>query len=354
MNSQAPPSPTIVRYQSAVAFALLLLFCGVFATVDLLARSGPVARWFNQRNLAETKRNHGHFARYDQFFDKIDYLWMRKLEQADYSKGGVELFGSSVAICSLRDWALPTDQAALVHNYGYSGANMVNTSHFIRYLIDHKGLLDAGPEKSLFVLGLTYADIGNSLDTRNYFQESILRSGLYEYDLENGIMPVQVSPVQRLVKSEEMRCRSFLMALNSLWPNSEEQTNPAQFRKISVKRMGDRWPILLEAQLRAEAGLLRDLKMRRVHVVGVLLPEGSWNEGIPAHDQFMVQIHNLFADESLPLIDYTTIVPDNEFCDSLHPDMKGEPIIHGVLMKLALDFLHQSGALPSGSTYLPL
>jgi len=354
MNSETSTSAAIVRYQSAVSFALLLVLGGIFASVDLLARSRSVAHWFNQHNLAEASRHHEHFARYDQFFDKIDYLWMRKLEQADYSKGGVELFGSSVAICSMRDWALPADQMALIHNYGYSGANMVNTAHFIRFLIDHKGLLAAGPDKSLIVLGLTYADIGNSLDARNYFQESILRSGLYEYDSETGIVPIPVSPFQRLAKTEEMRCRSFLMAVDSLWPSPAVRVEPKQFRKISVMRMGNQWPILLPIQMREEGELLRDLKMRGVHVVGVLLPEGSWNEGIPAHDQFMVQIRKLFADESVPLVDCTGIVPDSDFSDSLHCSMGGEPIIHWALMKIALDFLHQSGALGAGSTYSPL
>lgn len=363
MNSENPTSavvpkasvPAVIeRYQSVVSFALLLLLSGIFATVDRLARSPSVGHLFNQHNLAAALKGHEAFARYDQFFDKIDYLWMRKLEQANYSKGGVELFGSSVAICSLEDWALPPDQAALIHNYGYSGANTTNTAQFIRFLIDHKGLLAAGPDKSLILLGLTYTDIGNSLQARNYFQESILRSGLYEYDSTTGITPIPMSPFQRLMKTEEMRCRSFLMAVNNRWPSSEPPVDPRQFRKISVLRMGNCWPILLSAHLGEEAKLLDELKMRRVHVVGVLLPEGSWNEGIPAHDQFMVRIRKLFADESVPLVDCTGIVPDSGFTDSLHCSLEGEPIIHQVLMKISLDFLHQSGTLAPGSTYLPL
>ncbi len=348
----APAPASIVPYQSALSLVLILLLIGMFAAVNLLARSNPVAHWFNQHNLAVATKWHGHYACYDQFFDKIDYLWMRKLERADYSRGGVELFGSSVAICSLQDWALPPDQAALIHDYGYSGANMINTAHFIRFLIDHKGLLDAGPDKSLIILGLAYTDIRNSLEAKNYFQESIRRSGLYEYDPASGITLVPLNPFQRWLKSQEMLCRSFLMAVNALWPPPGPPVEALHARRNSIiTTLGDRWPILLSLQMTEEARLLHDLKMRRVHVLGVLLPEGTWNADIPAHDQFMMQMRKLFADESIPLLDCTRIVPDSGFGDAIHCNMEGEPIIHRALMNIALDFLHHRGLLATGSAY---
>jgi hypothetical protein len=361
MNSPAPISTAdstapaaIVRYQSAMAFVLLLMLSGIFAVVDLGARSRHVAHWFNEHNLAVDRKHHKHFVRSDQFFDDIDFLWMKKLQQADYSKGGVEIFGSSVAMDSLRDSALPADQAALIHNFGYSGTNLTDTAHFIRFLIDHKGLLQAGPDKSLIILGLTYGDLVNSYETRNYFKESVLRSGLYDYDSVSGITIVPLNPFQRRVKFEEMRCRSFLMALDALLQSPASREDPKQFGKINVLRMGTNWHFLLPKQVAAEGQLLCDLRKMGVHVVGVLLPVGSWNDGIPAHDQFMPQMRRLFADESVPLVDCSRLLPDSGYDDSLHCSMASEPIIHRVLMKMALDFLHGTGALGPGSMYVPL
>jgi hypothetical protein len=360
MDSTAPTSSTVVdapapfavvRFQSVVSLTLLLLLSVLFLTVDLLARSQSVARWFNQRNLASAQKDHRVYVRYDQFMDNIDYLWLERLEKANYSHGGVYLFGSSIAICSLQDWALAPNLAAVIHNYGYSGANMADTAQFIRFLINYKGLLTAGPDKSLIILGLTYGDIGNSLDARNYFKQSLLRSGLYDYDSAVGITPIPFNPVQRFLKFEEMRCCSFLLAVNGLGKSPSPRMDQKKFRAINVIRMGNNWPLLLTAQMHAETDLLDDLKKSRVHVVGVLLPEGSWNAGIPAHDQFMPQIRKLFADRSLPLIDCTRLVPDSGFADSLHYDVDNEPIIHQAMMTTALAFLRHSGALgPEAAT----
>jgi hypothetical protein len=348
VDSAAPATATI-GYQTAVSLVLLLL-SGIFAGADLLARSQTVAHWFNEHNQAEAPKRHGPFSPRDQFFDNMDYIWMRKLERADYSKGGVELFGSSVAACSLMDWALPADQAALIHNYGYNSANIADTADLIRFVIDHRGMLDAGPDKSLIVLGLTYGDIGNSLEGIDVFQKSVLRSGLYDYDSRGEIIPAPISPFQRRMKTEEMLCRSFLMAVDGLWITDPRPAGPGQFRKINVMRMGNIWPKLLRAQMRAEANLLQDLKRKHVRAVGVLLPVGSWNDGIPARDQFMVQIHQLYSDQAVLLVDCSRIVPDSGFSDSLHCNVEGEAVVHRIILKIALDFLQRSRALGSGAT----
>jgi hypothetical protein len=347
--TDAPAPRSVVRFQSLFCLLLLLLLAAIFLTVDFLARSRSVAAWFNHRHLTAARKTHGIYARYDQYMDKIDYLWMAKLPRADYSRGGVYLFGSSIALCSLEDWALPPNLAALIHNYGYSGSNLADNAQFIRYLIRYNGLLAAGPDKTLVIMGLSYVDYSNSRDARNYFQESILRSGLYNYDPAAGITPVACNRFQRKLKFEEMRCRSFLLGIGGYGDFGGPPVSRRQFRKVNTMRVGKDWPALLSTQLQQEASLLTDLKHAGVHVVGVLLPEGTWNDGIPAHDQFIIRIGQLFADQSLPLIDDSRIVPDSGFTDSVHCSLESEPIIHHALMTVALDFLHHSGALPPAS-----
>jgi hypothetical protein len=178
----------IVRFQTAISVVLMLLVSGVFVDVDLLARSESVAHWFNAYNRTQAAISHEHYVPMDQFMDKMDYLWIKQLPRADFSRGGVELFGSSVSVYCLEDWALPPDQAALIHDYGYMASSMTQAGEFIRFLIDHKGLLAAGPDKSLIMLGLTYADLA---EPPEYFKESILRSGNYLYDEASGISPAQ-------------------------------------------------------------------------------------------------------------------------------------------------------------------
>src|SRR5580698_9479036 len=173
---RAPRTESAAGFQSALSAALLVLMAGIAVGVDILARSDAVGRLFNDHYTAIEMKLHLNFDEHGQLFNPIDYLWLKKLAEADYSRGGVELFGSSLAHTSLRDWVLPADQRALVHNYGYNGLSPVSCAEFIRYLIKYRGLLEAGPQRTLIIQGLGCNDIGNSFETRNFFEASVLRS----------------------------------------------------------------------------------------------------------------------------------------------------------------------------------
>jgi hypothetical protein len=350
IEAVAPRTRTAVGFQSALAVLLFAVVAAVALGVDFLARNAAVARWFNERGMREAIQSHANFDERGPFYDEIDSLWLVKLEQADYSKGGVEIFGSSVAHSALRDWSYPRDQRAVIHNYGYNGANMANCADFVRYLIKYRGMLEAGPRKTLIVLGLHYLDIGNSLDTKRYFDASVLRSGVYEYDSLNGIRPTPLNPLERMIKLEEMRCRSFLLGtVNSLGAR-DSKLNPKMFRRMLTDRLGPNWKALLASQASAEAQLLDDLKARGVNVIGILLPRGSWTEGTPA-DAFSDEMRRIYAQRQIPLLDYSRSVPDSEYMDLVHYSFQGEEITDQFLMKLALDFLHGTEALPAGSVF---
>jgi hypothetical protein len=350
IEAVAPRTQTAVGFQSAVAVLLFVVVAAVAMGVDFLARSATVARWFNERGMREAIESHGNFDERGQFFDGIDSLWLVKLKEADYSDGGVEIFGSSVAHSALRDWSFPQDQRAVIHNYGYNGANLANCADFVRYLIKYRGMLEAGPRKTLIVLGLQYIDIGNSLDTKRYFDASVMRSGVYEYDSLNGIRPAPLNPLERMIKLEEMRCRSFLLGTWNSLGDPVPKVNPKMFRRLVAERLGPNWHGLLARQASAESQLLDDLKARGVNVIGILLPRGSWTEGAPA-EAFTDEMRRIYAQRQIPLLDCSGAVPDSEYMDTVHYSFQGEEITDRLLMKLALDFLHGTGALPANSVF---
>jgi len=335
------------RFQSAVSMGLIGLFLAMFLTGDWISHTPKMCDVFGNRELALNADGSGYFVQRGAFFDEVDYLWYHILDTADYSRGGVYLFGSSNVLHCVNTWTLPPQQAAAIHNYGFSGANPKQMAQFVHYLIDRRGLLSAGPGKHMFIFGFSYVDVeGGAVES--YFASGVARSGIYRYDPDAGIVDLPLSPVERFINLERARTRS--VALRVLLGQRHIPANvlnvPA-FRNHLLERLGTQWQTDLPVQMQEVSRLLDDLGQNHVQMMGVLLPVGSWGADIPVRTAYENQLRDVFAAHSLPLIDCTGLVPDAEFCDPYHVNAKGAARIQGILVDHAMDFVRENGLMPT-------
>jgi hypothetical protein len=217
----------------------------------------------------------------------------------------------------------------------------------MRFLIDENHLLSAGGDKTMVLVGLSYTDAVEPGPTRaQYFPGYFDRAGAYRYDVHNGITPVVMSGVERAIRIEFARCRSVVLRL---LPGPRvalhEPLNIAAFRVDNTDRLGPDWKQSVQTQLSQLGAMVDDLHNRGVHVAGILIPEGSWNEQVPGHDVYMTGVKDLFENRGLPIYDYSHLVKDEDFNDALHSGAAGTEQIHRRLVKIAEDFLRISGAL---------
>jgi hypothetical protein len=327
-----------VRFQSVVSVGLIGLFLMLFLVGDWASHTPWVSDAFDRRELALNSDGLGYYVQRGAFFDEVDYLWYHILDTADYSRGGVYLFGSSNAMHGLDEWTLPPEQAAVIHNYGFAGANPREMTQFVRYLIDRRGLLKAGPGKQMFIFGFSFYDVeGGGIES--YFPAGVARSGIYRYDPDQGIVDLPLSPATRFFNVERARTRSVALRVLLGQRHIPANTlNVPEFRQHVLERMSPQWQTDLPVQMREINRLLDDLGQSHVQIMGVLLPVGSWGADIPVRTAYENQLREVFVAHSLPLIDCTALVPDTEFCDPYHVNAKGAARIQGILVDHAMEF----------------
>jgi hypothetical protein len=347
-NPDTPPAAVskAARMQSIVSLCLVGLFLVTFVTVDLLARSDRVSEWFSRREMAGNARRGEIFTQRGAFFDDADYLWNQRIDKDDYSRGGVYLFGSSVALHSLDDWTLPASEARLIHNYGYSAASPAQAAQLVKFLVDERGLLAAGNDKTLIIIGLSYVDMVQPGSFKVYFEESLKRSGVYVWDADSGIQPVGRNSLVNFIKTERYRTRSFVLrCLGGQWHIRPKPFDAAGFRKENATRMNDDWQPALAESLGQTGSLLDELNSRHVAVVGLILPAGSWNQGIPSHEEYLAKMGALFAEKNVPIVDAEHSVPDEEYYDAVHCNGRGTARIQEIIEKIGVEFLRKAGTL---------
>ena len=269
------------------------------------------------------------------------------LPRTDFSKGGVYLFGSSAAMYCLDDYHFSSEEARIIHNYSVYGMNDKELNHFLHFLVDYNGFLSAGGDKTMVMIGLAYTDLVEPPRLQPlYFPRYFSRAGVFRYDFENGVMPVPMTGIERSIRTEYARCRGFILRLTKSPDDPPHRlTTFNAFRKRAIERLGSDWPAVMDRQIPQLANTLYYLKSLNVHVVGVLLPEGTWHDRMPAHEEFLARVRPMFAQKDVPLLDYSHLLEDDDFTDDCHNAPGGTKKIQAELLSQAMEFLHRGGAL---------
>ena len=324
----------------------MLLVCGgICAAVDQAAHSQRVFKWLEDRALADSRKQGQPFVRTGNFRDYFDTLMLDELPGADYSRGGVYFFGSSnVLYCA--DFAdLPPDQVRLIHNYAFPGADPGEILQFIRYLVERRGFLAAGAEKTCAVVCLGQDDMVQSTPEEQgaggFFPAYLKSSSFYQYDPVDGIRDAPLTSWNYFAKLRRARWRGLMQRLGrSLEGAPRRQIDMKALREQAerAKTSASYKPLEL-AELER---LMVYLKSRNVDVRFLFMPMGSWNDGTPVHEAFISKTSAICAAKGIPVIDLGQLLSDDQFMDFHHANLEGAQKVKNVLVDVALKYLRLS------------
>jgi len=356
MNSNTLPHPA-ARFQSAVALALLGVAAAIIGGLGWLDRNQAVAAWLDRKSLEscrQTRSIHYHL----EYHHTPEELWLFHLSEMDFSKGGVYFLGPSAVSQSTELWQLPPDLQGLIHNFGVSTANWKGELALLQFLIEKKGLLAAGGEKNLVVLGTTYLNVWfppNSFP--DSYTNALQIHGLFSCDLQHGIQEVPVNPISKFIDFEESRETGFIISLRdvlshqiSRWKHHgvepQRVYQPELYMKYRNECMGPDWQKEIDEAMPELRQLIDYLQARHVAVRLVIMPYGSWEKKLPYEDVYTRETLAVCAEKHVAVSDWSNLLTDDEFADSTHANLYGVDKTQPALMDIALPFLRSTHALP--------
>jgi hypothetical protein len=353
MEPITPPASQQPSTRSHALVAIcLLLASGIFLSgLDLLAHHQPLANWIEHNRLISDQQQKVIHSQTGYFADFEDRLVLEELPAADYSKGGVYLLGSSNAKWATHLWDLPADQRALIHNYGIGGSNYKFLNQFVHFLIAQQHLLQAGPQKTFLILGVSYQNISHGLEPTDFAPALWTRHGLYTYSPTTGIQPTPMLPFLRGPVAEQQQIGGLISALSHaasdrFRPTSHEprQHRPREYQQTRIETMGPAWETTLQQQAAEFDTLLKYLHAQNVKVAVVFLPMGTWEKDLPFQAAFEKQMSGACLINGIAPLDWTRLLDDDDFADSVHANLSGMEKLQQAFLSLARPFLEQSGA----------
>jgi hypothetical protein len=293
-----------------------------------------------------------------QYLDTEDRIVLQEMPDLDTSQGGVYFFGASNMKWSMRVPDLPPAQRKLVHDFGAGEGSPYFHRQFTEYLVKHKDLLRAGPEKTLIVFGTGFINSRPALEgPATFFPYLWRRYGLYRYDFAKGIE--RVSYGNRFLDAyflEKARCSSFVQGLidkagrlmvPKILRRRATEKDAAAFAAVYEQRMGPDW----EDGIRKHGRELQDwfdyVRSQKMNFAVVLLPLASWHgPPLPYPPKYRAEIEAFCKRNNVPFYDLSALVDDDGFLDHIHMNSKGQPKTDAALMKIARTFLMKTGAWP--------
>jgi hypothetical protein len=344
--------------QTAMSLVILLVIGSTILFVDLLSRSAGIAARLNARDLARFEKGEEFFANRGNLVEFEDRLLVDEIPNADYSRGGVYFFGSSTLKWALKTWELPPAERARVGNYGIGAINHALEFQFIRFLVEDRGLLAAGGERTRIVLG---ADLTNVADwsAESYFGPLWRRHGLYTYSVKDGIHAAGIGPLRRFIRTEKAHCSGFIggnlnraarvvtnrLGIPVTW--SEGLKDPEAIRDWIRTRFGS--PGMndsLATQMSALQTMMNYLESRGVGVTIVLLPHRQAFDDLAVTGAYHDAIAALCARRSIPLVDLSHALSEDEFWDINHVNARGLEKTNAALTAIAREHLRRVGLVP--------
>jgi hypothetical protein len=311
--------------------------------------------------LDQFKRGEQIYMNRGGFREFEDRLLIDELQSADYSRGGAYFFGSSNLKWGLKTWELSPRVRALVGNYGIGATNHRLQADFIRYLVEQRGLLQAGGEKVQVVFAGYWSE-GINWSLSGYFANVWSRHGLWRYDPRVGIRTRPLNRFQRFKRTEQARLSGFISVnINRLARTlavglgipiavTERLKDPELIRRYARSSAGmtEGWETRLKKQLDALSSSINYLRARHVQVTVVLLPTREAYEELPLPKAYHEQLEALCEEKSIPFVDASRLIPEDRFWDMNHVDYEGLGILNRALMDIVrphIDQILESGRI---------
>ena len=292
-----------------------------------------------------------------QYLDTEDRVVLEDVADLDPSSGGVYFFGALNMKWAMRAPDLPQGQRKLVHNFGAGEGSPHFHRQFTEYLVKHKRILQAGPEKTLIVYGTSFINAKPANDSpTTVFSNMWRRYGLYDYDFRKGIEPVLISRPWDTYILEKARATSFVqglidragrLAVPKALRRRNTNKNAAVYAADYKKRMGENWEEGIEQHRRELQEWYDYVHGKNMQFAIVLLPLASWHRPLPYPPKYRAMIEDFCKANGVPLIDYSKLLTDDEFDDHIHVNAQGLERTDAALMKVAREFLQKKGVWPA-------
>ena len=175
---------------------MLLAMLATFATGIFVAEKTPLLANHVAREIARVEQTGGLYYFDNGYVDEGDYVLLEKLNNDDYSRGGVYFIGTSELQAGFADWMMTPAEAELIHNYSIGNLRHREAGQYLRMLVEENNLLEAGGEKTTIILSLNFQL--TRIDREEMYAPNLFRRhGLYTFDREAGIHKVNMPAWRR-------------------------------------------------------------------------------------------------------------------------------------------------------------
>jgi hypothetical protein len=333
---------------------MLGVVIGTCLALEAAANSPQLQDWIRTVSWRESKWKKliPLFCTTNHFLDPEDRVLHEQIPSADFSRGGVHFVGASTITWGLKLWDLPAKTRALISNLATQGSNHADHFDMIRFLVESEGLLAAGPEKTLIVIVADYhlsheARVGK--DWRDRLGSSWTRRGFYTVDREGVIQRSRLSPVAKALIRERAKITGLLKELVNIAyvPLKRERVhNPRFYNDEWTRIMKPDWQERIRVDLAAFAQTIDYLNRRGAKVTIVQMPRGTWEANVPFNQFYDQQLLKICNAAGVNVHDFTRLVPDDDFADSVHLAPSGIEKYQRAVMPICVDHLRSTGALP--------
>jgi hypothetical protein len=353
------PARPAARLQALAAVLMLSMVALVCGTLDVLTRIAPLMAWLNHQNEESCRQTRNLLYHVDHFESVQEQVLYEDLPTMDFSRGGVCFFGASEVQFSTKLWELPPETQALVHNFGMPACSQESELVWLRYLVEQKGMLKAGGGKTLVVLGTSYHQAFHPTRTMPAaFVDSLEGHGLFACDAQQGIHPLQVNPVAKFIDFEQTRQARCMVMIRDVflhqlarWRHHGAELprpqDPALYQDWRRTELGPQWKEKIDATAQVFRETIDYLRARHVQIRVVLMPLGSWEDALPYAAEYQQHITAICAEQQIPVLDWSKLLADDDFADSVHSDVFGMEKVQATYLDVALPFLRSTHALPA-------
>jgi hypothetical protein len=342
------------RFWQPLACLGLLAAIGLSILGLLSAIHNEVFGIWMDRKWAEVNETSVEYRR--QYLDTEDRVVLQEVADLDPSAGGVYFFGASNMKWSMCAPDLPPQERKLVHNLGAGEGSPYFHRQFTEFLVEHKGLLRAGPDRTLIVYGASFINAKPAVDNpTTVFSNLWRRYGLYRYDFQTGIEPLSRGVACDAWLLEKARAASFVqglidrgerMAVPKALRRRNTDKDPLAYAAAYKTRMGPDW----EEEIRQHRRELQEwfdyVRAKGMDFEIVLMPLASWHQAIPHPAKYQEMIEEFCKTNHVTLIDCSKLLPDDDFLDHIHVNAQGLTKIDSALMDVARKFLREKCAWP--------
>ena len=359
MNGTSEALRTARLWQPLVCLGLLSSIGLSILAIEAAVHGEAFGAWMD-REWAKANDTSNEYRR--QYLDTEDRVVLQDMADLDTTRGGVQFFGASNMKWSMRVLDLPSNERKLVHNFGAGEGSPYFNQQFTEFLVEHKNLLQAGPEKTMIVYGTGFINAKPSAESPSTFFPNLWRRyGLYRYDYQTGIEPISHGSWLDAYFLEKARCSSFIqgvidkagrMAVPKFLRRRKTEKDAAAFAADYRRRMGPDWERNIDLHRQELQAWFDYVKREKMNFAVVLLPLASWHKQLPYPPKYRAMIEefckqNRNADgREVPLYDLSTIAADDDFLDHIHMNTQGLPKTDAALMDIARRFLEKTGVWP--------